>query len=138
MLPTGVVYMPFLPSWREQFPGLEPVGLTATVIHLVPFLREIVQWLGGREVCPPVPPAAPTLTGSGTFHASEASSYVGMDSEGSGAGILRAAGFFAYPLPDRLQLSGCQLFLVCAGYTKEFQTCTENLQARNVLPWRTG
>lgn len=50
MLPTGVVYMPFLPSWREQFPGLEPVGLTATVIHLVPGLRDVIQWLGGREV----------------------------------------------------------------------------------------
>jgi hypothetical protein len=50
MMPAGVVYMPFLPSWREQFPGLEPVGLTASVIHIVPFLREAIQFLGGRVV----------------------------------------------------------------------------------------
>ena len=52
MLPAGVVYMPFLPSWRQQFPGLEPVGLTASVIHWVPFMRDAIQLLGGREVRP--------------------------------------------------------------------------------------
>lgn len=50
MLPAGVMYMSFLPSWREQFPGLEPVGLTASVIHMVPFLRDAIQLLGGRVV----------------------------------------------------------------------------------------
>jgi hypothetical protein len=50
MLPAGAIYMPFLPSWREQFPGVEPVGLTASVIHVIPFLRDAIQLLGGRVV----------------------------------------------------------------------------------------
>jgi hypothetical protein len=50
MLPAGMVYMSFLPSWSAAFPGVLPVPLTASVIHWVPMLREAVQWLGGRVV----------------------------------------------------------------------------------------
>eukprot|EP00511_Aplanochytrium_stocchinoi_P006063 CAMPEP_0204829536 /NCGR_PEP_ID=MMETSP1346-20131115/7769_1 /ASSEMBLY_ACC=CAM_ASM_000771 /TAXON_ID=215587 /ORGANISM="Aplanochytrium stocchinoi, Strain GSBS06" /LENGTH=58 /DNA_ID=CAMNT_0051959421 /DNA_START=1 /DNA_END=174 /DNA_ORIENTATION=+ len=36
--------------WKEQFPQFRPNGHTASIIHLVPIMRDLAQWAGVRDV----------------------------------------------------------------------------------------
>lgn len=48
--PFTVMWIQLSKSWREGFPGLRFSVMTASVMHFVPVMRDILQWLGGREV----------------------------------------------------------------------------------------
>jgi hypothetical protein len=37
-------------KWKVLFPGVTFSMLTASVMHFVPIMRDIMQWMGGREV----------------------------------------------------------------------------------------
>lgn len=37
-------------DWNELFPGITFSTLTASVMHLVPIMRDVLHWIGGREV----------------------------------------------------------------------------------------
>lgn len=47
---TGAGYLPVLPSFRRLLPGIRPVTLTASVVFVLPVLRDILAWLGLRVV----------------------------------------------------------------------------------------
>jgi Diacylglycerol acyltransferase len=48
--PAGALYMSFLASWRQKFPGIAPVVLTASIMHCVPVLRDFLGWTGSHMV----------------------------------------------------------------------------------------
>jgi hypothetical protein len=48
--PAGAAYAPLLPSWRALLPGITPVTLTASVMHVVPLLRDLLALIGARQV----------------------------------------------------------------------------------------
>ena len=37
-------------EWEKLFPGVTFSTLTASVMHLIPVMRDVLQWMGGREV----------------------------------------------------------------------------------------
>lgn len=47
---AGAGYLPVLPSFRRLLPGIRPVTLTASVVFVLPVLRDILAWLGLRVV----------------------------------------------------------------------------------------
>ena len=51
MFPAAAGYVMHLKSWADNIPGIFPVVLTATVMHYVPFMRDVGGWTGFREVC---------------------------------------------------------------------------------------
>lgn len=50
LYPTGLGQLPLLPSFKALFPGVAPVTLTASVLHLVPGIRDVCRWAGFRVV----------------------------------------------------------------------------------------
>eukprot|EP00892_Ulva_mutabilis_P007645 jgi/Ulvmu1/5252/UM022_0045.1 len=50
MYPAGAAYGPLLPSWTQNFPGVTPVTLTASIMHCVPIMRDVGAWVGFRKV----------------------------------------------------------------------------------------
>jgi hypothetical protein len=50
LYPTGAGFLPWMPSFKKHFPGVNPVTLTATVIFFPPFIRDICCWAGFRQV----------------------------------------------------------------------------------------
>ncbi|GAB5361867.1 hypothetical protein AAMO2058_000749900 [Amorphochlora amoebiformis] len=36
--------------WKEKFPGILPVTLVSSIIHTIPFMRDLAQWTGGYEI----------------------------------------------------------------------------------------
>uniref|UniRef100_A0A1D2A7N3 Diacylglycerol O-acyltransferase n=1 Tax=Auxenochlorella protothecoides TaxID=3075 RepID=A0A1D2A7N3_AUXPR len=50
LYPLGAGYLPVLPSFRRLLPGIRPVTLTASVVFVLPVLRDILAWLGLRVV----------------------------------------------------------------------------------------
>jgi hypothetical protein len=50
LYPTGAGFLPWMPSFKQHFPGVNPVTLTATVIFFPPFIRDICCWAGFRQV----------------------------------------------------------------------------------------
>jgi 2-acylglycerol O-acyltransferase 2 len=49
LYPVGAGYLPLLPAFREKV-GLRPVTLIASVCFQLPFMRDILSWLGMRVV----------------------------------------------------------------------------------------
>jgi hypothetical protein len=48
--PFTVMWIQLSRDWREKFKGLRFSVMTASVMHFVPLMRDVLQWLGGREV----------------------------------------------------------------------------------------
>lgn len=50
LYPLGAAYLPATPSFRRLLPRVRPVTLTASIIFSLPFLRDILLWMGARVV----------------------------------------------------------------------------------------
>lgn len=50
IMPLTVFWLRIGSAWERSFPGVSFSPLTASVMHLVPVMRDILQWMGGREV----------------------------------------------------------------------------------------
>ena len=50
IMPLTVFWLRVGSEWEKNFPGVTFSPLTASVMHLVPVMRDILQWMGGREV----------------------------------------------------------------------------------------
>eukprot|EP01061_Rhynchopus_euleeides_P010851 TRINITY_DN20424_c0_g1_i1.p1 TRINITY_DN20424_c0_g1~~TRINITY_DN20424_c0_g1_i1.p1 ORF type:complete len:899 (+),score=284.18 TRINITY_DN20424_c0_g1_i1:212-2908(+) len=50
IIPSGMVWGMRCQEWRQKLPNFRPVGLTASIIHFVPLMRDFAQWTGIREV----------------------------------------------------------------------------------------
>jgi hypothetical protein len=48
--PTGAGFLPWMPSFRSLFPGVNPVTLVASILYIPPFIRDISCWAGFRQV----------------------------------------------------------------------------------------
>ncbi|GMF19544.1 unnamed protein product [Phytophthora lilii] len=48
--PTTVMWLQFNARWRELFPNFYAHILTASIMHEIPLARDIIQFLGSREV----------------------------------------------------------------------------------------
>jgi hypothetical protein len=48
--PISVIWLQFNAQWRELFPNFYAHILTATVMHQLPFSRDLLHFLGSREV----------------------------------------------------------------------------------------
>jgi len=48
--PYSIIWGPLTSVWKNKFPGItfEPLG--ATLLFLIPMVRDIAMWLGGRDV----------------------------------------------------------------------------------------
>ena len=50
IIPSGMVWGMRCAEWREKLPNLKVTGLTASVMHYVPLMRDLLHWTGIREV----------------------------------------------------------------------------------------
>eukprot|EP01059_Diplonema_ambulator_P036045 TRINITY_DN8817_c0_g1_i1.p1 TRINITY_DN8817_c0_g1~~TRINITY_DN8817_c0_g1_i1.p1 ORF type:complete len:808 (+),score=119.34 TRINITY_DN8817_c0_g1_i1:111-2426(+) len=50
IIPSGMVWGMRCKEWQEKLPGFELTGLTASIMHYVPLMRDILHWCGIREV----------------------------------------------------------------------------------------
>ena len=50
LYPLGAAYLPLLPAWRRLMPGIRPPTLCASIVFVLPVLRDLLQWLGLRVV----------------------------------------------------------------------------------------
>lgn len=50
IMPLTCCWLRCSAEWERLFPGVTFCPLTATVMHLVPLMRDILQCMGGREV----------------------------------------------------------------------------------------
>lgn len=50
LFPAFISWIHLTSSWRTLFPGVQPVGLGASVIFRVPILRDLNLWAGMRKV----------------------------------------------------------------------------------------
>ena len=50
LYPLGAAYLPLLPEWRRLLPGIRPPTLCASIVFVLPVLRDLLQWLGLRVV----------------------------------------------------------------------------------------
>lgn len=50
LYPLGAAYLPLLPAWRRLMPGICPPTLCASIVFVLPVLRDLLQWLGLRVV----------------------------------------------------------------------------------------
>lgn len=50
VLPVSLFWLRNSEDWSRLFPGIVFSVLTASSLHLVPFMRDLLQWKGGREV----------------------------------------------------------------------------------------
>jgi len=48
--PYSIIWGPLTSAWKEKFPGIEFDPLGATLVFMVPMVRDISLWLGGRDV----------------------------------------------------------------------------------------
>ena len=60
IFPTTHIYLSSSPLFRNAFPNLWMNSMTASIIHIVPFMRDIAQWTGvvGRVAQDAAVPAA--------------------------------------------------------------------------------
>ena len=49
-MPLTVMWVRTCSQWSTLFPGVIFCPLTASVMHLVPLMRDLLQYIGGREV----------------------------------------------------------------------------------------
>lgn len=50
LYPLAAGYLPLLPTFHRLLPGIRPVTLCASVVFIVPVLRDLLAWLGLRVV----------------------------------------------------------------------------------------
>ena len=50
VFPSTAMWMSHAECWKKYFQFLDPIVLVATVIHLIPVMRDIAQWSGCRDV----------------------------------------------------------------------------------------
>ena len=50
VFPSTCMWLTHAECWKRYFPMLDPVVLVATIIHLIPVMRDIAQWSGCRDV----------------------------------------------------------------------------------------
>lgn len=50
IMPLTLIWLRVGTEWEKLFPGVTFAPLTASVMHLVPVMRDLLQWMGGREV----------------------------------------------------------------------------------------
>eukprot|EP01064_Diplonema_japonicum_P031894 TRINITY_DN584_c2_g1_i1.p1 TRINITY_DN584_c2_g1~~TRINITY_DN584_c2_g1_i1.p1 ORF type:complete len:820 (+),score=92.58 TRINITY_DN584_c2_g1_i1:48-2462(+) len=50
IIPSGMVWGMRCSEWKEKLPNFELTGLTASIMHYVPLMRDVIQWTGIREV----------------------------------------------------------------------------------------
>ena len=50
IFPTTVIWFPNSSLWRDRFPGWTVNSFTASIISLVPIMRDFAQWAGVRDV----------------------------------------------------------------------------------------
>ncbi|KAJ9451587.1 Diacylglycerol O-acyltransferase 2 [Diplonema papillatum] len=50
VMPGGMVWGIRCSEWQKQFPKFTLTGLTASIVHYVPFMRDMLHWTGTREV----------------------------------------------------------------------------------------
>lgn len=50
MFPCTVIWMHLIPLWGRVFKRLVPYALTDAFTQVVPGMREVMQWAGGREI----------------------------------------------------------------------------------------
>jgi len=48
--PYTCLWGPLTSVWKQKFPGVEFDGLGATVVLLIPTVRDVAMWVGGRDV----------------------------------------------------------------------------------------
>ena len=50
IIPCGMVWGMRCEEWRQKLPNFYATGLTASIMHYVPLMRDFLQWTGIREV----------------------------------------------------------------------------------------
>jgi 2-acylglycerol O-acyltransferase 2 len=50
ILPLGATWAKLLPEWAELFPGINPITMTASIMHQMPILRDMTQWTSSRDI----------------------------------------------------------------------------------------
>jgi 2-acylglycerol O-acyltransferase 2 len=50
ILPMGATWARSLPEWAELFPGINPVTMTASIMHQMPILRDFNHWTGQMDI----------------------------------------------------------------------------------------
>lgn len=50
VVPLTLFWLGVCDDWQNLFPGIKFSALSASVMHLVPLMRDVIQWLGCREV----------------------------------------------------------------------------------------
>lgn len=53
VIPVSLFWLRNSNDWKSLFPGVLFYTLTASSLHLVPIMRDLLQWRGGREVSLP-------------------------------------------------------------------------------------
>ena len=53
IMPSAMVWGIRCTEWREKFPNFELTALTASIMHYIPLMRDILHWAGVREVSKP-------------------------------------------------------------------------------------
>ncbi|KAJ9451604.1 Diacylglycerol O-acyltransferase 1 [Diplonema papillatum] len=50
IMPSGVAWGILCSEWKRSLPNFQVTALTASIMHFVPLMRDILQWNGVREV----------------------------------------------------------------------------------------
>lgn len=50
VMPITLFWVSTSSAWHSLFPGISFCALTASVLHIVPVMRDLMQWTGGRDV----------------------------------------------------------------------------------------
>lgn len=50
IIPAAALWMPLTSMFKHIFPQVKVVPLSATIIHYTPLIRDVFQWMGGRDV----------------------------------------------------------------------------------------
>ena len=50
LFPAAAGFLHLTKDFREKWPGVEPVGLTASAMFIAPVIRDVMSWLGFRDV----------------------------------------------------------------------------------------
>eukprot|EP00656_Telonema_subtile_P010156 TRINITY_DN14851_c0_g1_i2.p1 TRINITY_DN14851_c0_g1~~TRINITY_DN14851_c0_g1_i2.p1 ORF type:complete len:571 (+),score=97.47 TRINITY_DN14851_c0_g1_i2:37-1749(+) len=50
IVPLTAAWATLTSAWENMFPGIVPAALTSTIIHSIPFARDLSQWCAGYDV----------------------------------------------------------------------------------------
>eukprot|EP00049_Salpingoeca_infusionum_P004109 m.74908 g.74908 ORF g.74908 m.74908 type:complete len:1110 (-) comp12420_c0_seq3:358-3687(-) len=50
IIPVTCGYIARIRAWQREFPNIFPAILSSSIVHFIPVMRDVLQYLGGREV----------------------------------------------------------------------------------------